>query len=765
VTEVARLNAAVGDRYLVERELGEGGMATVYLAQDLRHSRPVALKVLKDELTASLGVERFLDEIRTTANLQHAHILPLFDSGSADGLLFYVMPYVVGETLAARLRREKQLSFDDALDFARHVALAIGYAHSRSIVHLDIKPENVMISGGVALVADFGIARALDRATDMENSGSGMTVGTPLYMSPEQSFGEGTLDGRSDIYSLGTVLFECLTGTPPFTGPSPQAILGKRITSPAPAVSSIRRTAPAAIDALVARSLAMEASDRFATGEAMADAILAARVAAAAPQDPGRLAPRVETPRGADVPRSVKRLAVLPLTNLAGDEAQDYFVAGMHEALIGELSLLGDVDVISRQSTLRYRNSELPLGEIAQQLGVEAIVTGSVIRAEDTVRVQVTLTEALPRERVLWSQTFDQAMRNVLFLHAQVTSAIAERISVTLSPRQAARLTHVRGVDPVAYDVYLKGRHSWNRRDPEGLKLALQYFGEAQKRDPTFPGCYAGMADVFLAFAINGFGSDENLARAKGSASQALALDPDMAEAHATLGWTKTGLWDWSGARESLRTAIDLNPRYANAHQWLGQMLLYSNEIETGLRSLRRAVELDPFSLPTAGALGIGLNYARRYEESAKVLGAAIDAVPSFGPLYGYLATAYAYNGLPDKAAATIERAGRTVGRGMFVLMGDIVRLNEIGDRAGSEAVLQELVTTSAGGEAPLSKSAIGMMYSVLGDVDSAMGWLEKSFAVKESSLMHLRVAREFEAVRADPRGKDILRRMGFDGA
>jgi serine/threonine-protein kinase len=272
---VTRLQSALADRYRLERELGRGGMATVYLAEDLRHRRRVAVKVLKPELAAVLGVERFVQEITTTANLQHPHILPLFDSGSADGFLYYVMPYVEGETLRDRLHRERQLGVAESLEITAQVAAALGYAHERGIVHRDIKPDNIMFSGGQAVVADFGIARAIDAAGGEQLTMTGMAIGTPAYMSPEQSAGESNVDGRSDLYSLASMLYEMLAGEPPFTGHTAAAIIAKRLGAPTPQVRVIRQTVPEAVDRALQTALQRAPADRFDTVTAFARALRA----------------------------------------------------------------------------------------------------------------------------------------------------------------------------------------------------------------------------------------------------------------------------------------------------------------------------------------------------------------------------------------------------------------------------------------------------------------------------------------------------------
>ena len=271
--DVARLTSALAGRYAIERELGAGGMATVYLARDLRHERAVALKVLRPELGQALGPERFLREITTTAQLAHPHILPLLDSGNANGALYYVMPFVEGETLRGRLSREKQLPLDEALRIAREVADALGYAHSLGVVHRDIKPENILFEAGHAVVADFGIAKAIAAAGSERLTETGLAIGTPAYMSPEQAAGNQDVDGRSDLYSLGCVLYEMLAGEPPFTGPSAQAVVAKRLSTPAPRVSILRKTVPAHVEQALDAALALAAADRFATCAQFAEAL------------------------------------------------------------------------------------------------------------------------------------------------------------------------------------------------------------------------------------------------------------------------------------------------------------------------------------------------------------------------------------------------------------------------------------------------------------------------------------------------------------
>jgi len=403
----APLRTALHRRYTIRHELGRGGTAFVYLAHDLKHDRSVAIKVLRAEIALLLGTERFLREIRFAARLQHPNILSLFDSGEASGWLYYVMPYVEGPSLRQRLTREGPLPLDDALRITRDVCGALGCAHSQGVVHRDIKPANILLSGEHAVVADFGLALAITSAGGEKLSESGMSVGTPAYMSPEQAGAAYQIDGRSDLYSLGCVMYEMLAGTPPFTGPSAQALLARHALDAVPPLKTVRKSVPEHVEHVVMRALEKVPADRFPSAAALATALeapasiprrslrsrrLAALVAGVGLLlGGGWLATRA---RSADAPLR-RRLAVLPLANVTGDSTQNAFVDGLHQGIIDELAKIAAVSAISRASVLRYRDSPRPpLPEIARQLGVDAIVQASVSRSGDSMRLAVQVVDA-----------------------------------------------------------------------------------------------------------------------------------------------------------------------------------------------------------------------------------------------------------------------------------------------------------------------------------------------------------------------------------
>src|SRR5437762_2300222 len=445
-----QLQAALGAVYTIERELGRGGMATVFLARDAKHHRHVALKVLDPQLAASLGTERFLTEIRVTANLQHPNVLPLFDSGEANGLLFYVMPFVAGETLRAKLDREGRFPIDEALRIASAIASALDYAHRHDVVHRDIKPENVLLSDGVPMVADFGIAKAVvnsrldDGSTNPGLTRAGVALGTPSYMSPEQAMGE-AVDGRSDIYALGCLLYEMLSGDAPFTGPSAQSVIAKHLAAAVPSVRGVRDSVPLSVDATIVRAMAKAPADRF-----MNPAQFAAALVSAAP---------VESMPDSS-PSPLMSVAVLPFANMSADKKNEYFGDGLAEEIINVLAQVPTLKVAGRTSSFFFREKDIEFAEIGRRLNVGHILEGSVRTAGNHIRVTAQLIKVTDGFH-LWSERYDREMTDIFAIQDEITQAIASALQVKLSPEV---VTFRRPTPNLrAYAAYLEARDNWVR--------------------------------------------------------------------------------------------------------------------------------------------------------------------------------------------------------------------------------------------------------------------------------------------------------------
>jgi len=683
----SQLTDALRDRYLLERELGRGGMATVFLAQDLRHDRPVALKVLHPELAATLGPERFLGEIRLTARLQHPHILPVHDSGRAAGLLWYTMPYVEGESLRQRLNREKQVPLEDALQIARNVLAALLYAHSRGVVHRDIKPENILLEAGEAVVADFGIARAIGAAGGERLTQTGLALGTPSYMSPEQATGERQLDGRTDLYSLGCVLYEMLAGEPPFTGPTAQAIIAKRLSEPVPHLGTVRQVPPA-VEAAVTKALAKVPADRFQTAAEVAAALDTPFAEARAPAHEAPVPARqplsrrswlrlslagglaaalaaalwwgasrsVGRPRPGN-PASPKSVAVLPFTNLSADPDNEYFSDGITEDLVTQLAKIRDLEVVSRTSAMRYKHTDKPLREIGRELGAANLMEGSVRRAGTRVRVSAQLIDAAT-DRHLWAETYDREMTDVFAIQADIAQRIAAALQAEFSPQERARLEKRPTENLEAYNLYLLGRYHWNKFTEQDQKQSLDYFKQAIAKDSSFALAYTGLAASYYTLAA-GFGHlrpKDASGLARDAILRALALDDELGEAHMGLALLRSWFdWDWDGAEREFKRAIGLNPSLARAHQGYALMLSAQGRHDEAIAEIRRAQELDPVTPIIAADMAFHFSYARRYDEAIEAFHKAVALEPAFPTPYAGLALVYATTGRYQEALAAIQ--------------------------------------------------------------------------------------------------------------
>ena len=642
-----RLAKAMKGRYVLESELGHGGMATVYRAQDLKHQRLVALKVLRPELAAVLGQERFLREVWVTARLNHPHILPLLDSGVADGLLYYVMPYVEGESLRDRLGREKQLPLDDALQIAREVAEAMSYAHGHGVVHRDIKPENILLESGHAVVADFGIARAIGVAGGERLTETGAVVGTPAYMSPEQTEGRADLDGRSDLYSLGCVLYEMLAGRPPFVGPTRESVVHQHLTAEPPSIVSLRPAVPGWTAAALSRALAKTPADRFNAMTLFGEAITPHTPAAAMPQASaqaevayrsawwkrGRVAvgallfvagsfalARSLPSNASRSVRSRTAIAVLPFQNLSADTSHAYFAGGLHEELLTQLTKIASLHVIGRNSVMGYATGATPLREIADALSVGTIVEGSVQVVGERLRVHVQLIDAATGQQ-LWAERYDRTLDDAFAVQSDITQQIVLAVGAALAGTERTAIVTRPTTDPEAYLLYLQGleysrERLSHRRD---LEMAQALYEQALALDSTFALAHAALSEVHGLMSWFRFDpSPERLANQRREAEIALRLAPNLTQAHYAMGDALYyGRQDWQAALKEFRLALEGQPNDAALWAEIGYVQRRLGNWDEAMHSFEKVVALDPRSAGNFGDLGAATSVVlRRYEDA-----------------------------------------------------------------------------------------------------------------------------------------------------
>ncbi len=658
---LARLTDALGDRYRIEREIGSGGMAIVFLAEDLKHGRRVALKVLRPRPGHELGADRFLREIRIAAGLSHPNILPLFDSGEADGLLYYVMPYVEGATLRDRLNREGKLPVAEVIRIVREVGGALGRAHEAGVVHRDIKPENILFESGHARVADFGVARAVSAAGGETLTDTGVALGTPAYMSPEQATGEATVDARSDIYSLGCLAWEMLAGTPPFTGSSARAILAGHLAGSVPSLRERRPNVPAGVERAIGRALAKEPGQRFSTTDEMVGALTEAITAEAAVAERRRTVRRRWLRAAASIAAlaavalggwwlkdaltgpAIERLAVLPASNMTRDPEQDYFVDGVHEALVSELQRTG-IPISARQSVLRYRASDKPIRQIAEELGVDALIQPGVAVDADSVVVDVSLYDGRTEE-LLWAESFGATMQGVLGLYRDVSRRIAREVGTVLSTGAEARLRERPIVDPRVLEAVLRGDFHLRRFNPQDFAIALQFYESALAIDSTYAPAQVGVASVWGYRAQAGLVPPaEALPALKAHLNRALALDPDLARARfLEAAWLFLVEWEFDRGEAGYRRALELDPNDAEVQVFYGQILVILGRWDEALEHGRLAMELDPLNPFVPGLYATLLASTGRLDDAIALLEETRQRNPGadFGitPLYMVLHT------------------------------------------------------------------------------------------------------------------------------
>jgi serine/threonine-protein kinase len=687
VTDISdRLTAALADRYTIERELGAGGMATVYLAHDVKHDRKVAVKALRPELAAVLGPERFLNEIKVTANLQHPHILPLHDSGEADNFLYYVMPYVEGESLREKLNREKQLSIEESIEITKSVASALDYAHRQNVIHRDIKPENILLYDGQPVVADFGIALAVTAAGGTRLTETGLSLGTPQYMSPEQATGDREIDGRSDIYSLACVLYEMLAGDPPHTGSTVQAIVAKVLTDRPRPVRELRDTVPVYVEATLDKALAKLPADRFDSAAQFAEALGAAQVGMMAPTvTPAK--PRVPVrlltalgfivimvgaaliswsllwPPETAISERLPVLAVLPPENLGSPE-DETLAEGLALEVQSRLMGLSGLSVIGYGGVRHYQDTEGSSRQIGRQSGADYLLrmTAQWQRRDGEVaqvRVNAALIDAVNGTH-LWSDSYSNDLSDVFTVQSNVAQQVVDALGVTLLQSELAMFEQRPTDNPVAYQYYLRGNAYFDRQVVEkDAQLAVQMYARALELDPNFAVAYAALSRAYVWLFFLWDWNPEQITNGKDAVDMALRLDPDLPEAHVALGDLHYyGSLDYEKALEEYAIAQRQRPNDAVLGASIGYIRRRQGEWEAAAASIKAAVDVAARYRTHIADLAETYLLMRWYREAERYLDRAISLTPDIPGVHQDKALLYLlWEGNKDRAWQVLREA------------------------------------------------------------------------------------------------------------
>jgi serine/threonine-protein kinase len=780
------LRAALAGHYTLERELGAGGMATVYLAHDLRHDRNVALKLLREDLSASLGKDRFLREIKVAAALQHPHILPLYDSGAADNLLFYVMPYVDGPSLREKLTKEGELPIGEAVRILRDIADALTEAHRHGVVHRDLKPENVMLRGRHALVMDFGVAKALTEATGRQSLTTvGVALGTPTYMAPEQAVADPHVDYRADIYAFGVVAYELLAGRPPFTGASPQQVLAAHVTAVPDPITNYRPVPPA-LAALVMRCLEKRPADRWQSAEELVpqlEALMtpsggitptATRPIAAAAAPGGRLS-RLGWPiaiavvlavlgfvgwrmthRGAGAasapaPAAVvaKRIGVLPFTSRSQDTADAYLGDGMATDLTTTLAGINALHVVSRSSTFALR------GKTARDAGTalhaDAMVEGTVGKVDDRLRVTISLVN-VSDEALLWSQRYDVTEKELYPLQDSAASAIASALGVGSTHRNDAGLAAHRTTNPEAHDLVLRGQFLTEQATEAGLHEAIRLFQRAAALDSTYADPWNGIAQAWFFLADTYLAPREAVPPMRAALEKALVLDSTSAAAHALLGSLfTTYLRDYAAAEpEYLRAiALDSTTPFAGDYGWLMHLRGLDDSASSVVRRARRH---NPFSFaPTNLAIVIfqDLGMTDSASASCQALRRLTDDRCDVNILVR--------QGRAAEAVATLKRTPPTRPEDMLILSEALARS---GDAAAARRELSAAL--AAAGGRYVREDYVAFAYLALGDTARTLEWLDRGLTAEAANMSWINRNWRFQPLHGNPGFAGILKKAGL---
>ncbi len=806
------------NQYKIISAIGKGGMGEVFLAEDTKLDRKVALKILPAEFAENKDrMSRFVREAKSASALNHPNIITIHEIGERDGTHFIATEFIEGETLSKHLRGEN-VSIKSVLEIATQIASALQTAHSAGIVHRDIKPDNVMIrKDGLAKILDFGIAKLSespkslgeDDATAIQkpSTSPGMIIGTANYMSPEQAKGK-EIDARSDIFSFGIVFYEMLTGRRAFEGETALESISSILKDEPQPISQFLPEVPNEIERIVSKTLRKDREERYQTAKDLVVDLKNAKQSLELQNLMERsIVPNKDenktqilkattldeisqTTTNQTVERNpktkylaaglltlilaiggffgykylsptkqIESIAVMPFVNESKNEDVEYLSDGMTETLIKSLSDLPNLNVKPRSSVFRYKGKDTDLKTIGKELSVEAILNGRVIQRGEQLTLSLELVD-VQNDKVLWTESYNRKQSDLVSLQSEIAKDVSTKLKSKLSGAEEAKVTKTSTVNPEAYQAYLKGRYYWNRRTAVNLKKAIEQFKVATDRDPNYALAYAGLADCYAILPeYAGTPTSETRPQVKAFAERAIAIDDQLAEAHASLGQAYKQGWQWAEAEREYKRAIELNPKYATAYHWYFGLLRILGRFDEATIMIKKAQELDPLSSVINVNISMMYQGQNNHQASVENLLKVIELDPNFSAAYDYLGQSYLELGRRDEAIANLGKAVQLSNRSGVALMNLGYVYGVTGKQTEALAILKELEENYSKNQA--LALYVANVHTGLGDKDKAFEWLEKGFQNKEDvGVIRWRIP--FESLRDDPRYKDLLKRMNL---
>jgi serine/threonine protein kinase/tetratricopeptide (TPR) repeat protein len=784
--------------YRIVEQLGAGGMGVVFKAQDNRLERAVALKFLPENLAQQpQALERFRREARAASALNHPGICTIYDVGEQDGRAFIAMEFIDGETLRGHIHG-KPLPLDEQLDLGIQIAEALDAAHAEGIIHRDIKPANIFVTKrGRAKVLDFGLAKLIPKgiataaadspaAPSDSTSVLGIISGTPSYMSPEQVRGD-VLDARTDIFSLGLVLYEMATGTQAFRGGTGGAIIEAVLTRPPASVCSINPHVPPRLETIIDKALRKDRGQRYQhASDILADLQRLKRASdsgsvdrepdtQSVPASPGDPLSSASNPgsrastqpsgsfRAPRVSKMISSLAVLPFENVSRDPENDYLSDGITSSLINNLATVPKLRVMARSTVFRYKGREIDPQAIGRELHVRAVLTGRMMQSGGSLRIDTELVDVATGSQI-WGAQFDRKPGDIFTIQDEISHEIAGKLRLQLTRAEKKRLVRRHTEDPEAYRLYLQGRHHWNRWTEEGFYKAIGYFHQATQKDPGYALAYAGVADSYVLLGWNSYlPPKEAFPEGKAAALRALELAPDLGEAHTDLAavlWLHD--WQWPEAQREFQRSLELSPCYPTANHYYAEYLMTMGRHAEALSRMKKSLELDPLSLIINVAIGWGYYHARQYDQAIEQLLRTVELDPNYPMTYWLLGLLYRKTARYDSAIRAGEKGVQLSGGSPLMRAALAQSYAEAGGVKDAQQILDDL--TKLAQHKYVAPQFFAGIHIGLGENDRALEYLEKSCAEHCHWLIYLHIDPGMDSLRGNPRFQELLRRVGLPG-